>query len=67
MNLKNALVDHAECNHPAINGWLRCRAANYVLTKGGSVDIGWNGEGESSAGEVSMTAYPPGWTRTPCA
>ncbi|KAK1673247.1 hypothetical protein BDP55DRAFT_505493, partial [Colletotrichum godetiae] len=23
MNLKNALMDHAECNHPAINGWLR--------------------------------------------
>ncbi|KXH30205.1 hypothetical protein CSAL01_05035 [Colletotrichum salicis] len=67
MNLKNALMDHAECNHPAINGWLRCQAANYALTKGGSVDIGWNGESESGAGEVSMTAYNSGWARTPCA
>ncbi|KAF4773090.1 hypothetical protein HER10_EVM0002553 [Colletotrichum scovillei] len=49
MNLKNALMDHAECNHPAINGWLRCQAANYVLTKGGSVDMGWKGEVESGA------------------
>ncbi|KAK1711542.1 uncharacterized protein BDZ83DRAFT_656831 [Colletotrichum acutatum] len=50
MNLKNALMDHAECNHPAINGWLRCQAANYVLTKGGSVDMGWKREVESGAG-----------------
>ncbi|KXH34995.1 hypothetical protein CSIM01_02031 [Colletotrichum simmondsii] len=67
MNLKNALMDHAECNHPAINGWLRCQAANYVLTKGGSVDMGWKGEVESNAGELSMTGYTPGWTGTPCA
>ncbi|KAJ3938924.1 uncharacterized protein N0V96_011031 [Colletotrichum fioriniae] len=52
MNLKNALMDHAECNHPAINGWLRCQAANYVLTKGGSVDMGWKGEVESGAGDL---------------
>lgn len=67
MNLKNALMDHAECNHPAINGWLRCQAANYVLTKGGSVDMGWKGEVESGAGELSMTGYTQGWARTPCA
>ncbi|KAK1519550.1 uncharacterized protein CCOS01_11201 [Colletotrichum costaricense] len=67
MSLKNALMDHAECNHPAINGWLRCQAANYVLAKGGSVDMGWKGEVESNAGELSMTGYTPGWTGTPCA
>ncbi|KAK1499385.1 hypothetical protein CCUS01_00109 [Colletotrichum cuscutae] len=67
MSLKNALMDHAECNHPAINGWLRCQAANYVLAKGVSVDMGWKGEVESNAGELSMTGYIPGWTGTPCA
>ncbi|GKT63914.1 nitrogen assimilation transcription factor nirA [Colletotrichum tofieldiae] len=38
MDAKNALMDHAKCNHPAINSWLRCQATKYVLNKGSGVD-----------------------------
>ncbi|OHF02051.1 hypothetical protein CORC01_02630 [Colletotrichum orchidophilum] len=66
MDLKNALMDHAMCNHPAINGWLRCQAANYVFNSGGGVDVGWESEEESGAGEIPVTACTAGWASTTC-
>ncbi|KAK6213181.1 hypothetical protein QIS74_09183 [Colletotrichum tabaci] len=38
MDAKNALIAHAQCNHPAINSWLRCHATDYVLNKGAAAD-----------------------------
>ncbi|KAK1976526.1 hypothetical protein LZ30DRAFT_805493 [Colletotrichum cereale] len=38
MNVKNALMDHTNCNHPAISSWLRSQATKYVLNKGAAVE-----------------------------
>ncbi|WYZ43154.1 hypothetical protein EsH8_VI_000853 [Colletotrichum jinshuiense] len=34
LDVKNALMDHAKCNHTAINSWFRFQATNYVLKRG---------------------------------
>lgn len=34
LDVKNALMDHAKCDHTAINSWLRFQATNFVMNKG---------------------------------
>ncbi|KAK1566297.1 uncharacterized protein LY79DRAFT_572322 [Colletotrichum navitas] len=37
MDVKNALMDHAKCNHPEINSWLHSQATKYVLRNGSTI------------------------------
>ncbi|OLN89998.1 Conidial development protein fluffy [Colletotrichum chlorophyti] len=66
MAAKNALMDHASCNHPAISSWLRCQATNYVMRDGGM-----GGDRQSSiasspgyVGAPGMVAAAPAHPRT---
>ncbi|GKT50602.1 uncharacterized protein ColSpa_10783 [Colletotrichum spaethianum] len=64
MDAKNALMDHAKCNHPAISSWLRCQATKYVLNKGAAVDK--EQRDQTEAGEMAVPAYPVGQQRAAC-
>ncbi|KAK1989943.1 hypothetical protein LX36DRAFT_676228 [Colletotrichum falcatum] len=43
MDAKNALMDHAKCDHPAISNWLSSQATKYVLKSGAGVEKGQKG------------------------
>ncbi|GKT51826.1 uncharacterized protein ColSpa_12007 [Colletotrichum spaethianum] len=61
MDAKNALMDHAKCNHPAISSWLRCQTTKYVLNKGAAVDREQKDQYE--LGDMAAPAYPVGRKR----
>ncbi|KZL88089.1 nitrogen assimilation transcription factor nira, partial [Colletotrichum incanum] len=64
MDAKNALMDHAKCNHPAISSWLRCQATKYVLNKGAAVDK--EQKGQAKAGGMAAPTYPMERKRAAC-
>ncbi|KAK2052535.1 hypothetical protein LY76DRAFT_670621 [Colletotrichum caudatum] len=56
MDLKNALMDHAKCNNPEINSWLRSQATKYVMNKSAAMKEHKDHIGAGNQGTPSATA-----------
>ncbi|KAL0936849.1 fungal specific transcription factor domain-containing protein [Colletotrichum truncatum] len=65
MTVKNALMEHARCNHPAISSWLRSQATNYVLD-GVNPDDKKSKTGMAGATRMVRSGDPVGCTGPAC-
>ncbi|KDN68126.1 hypothetical protein CSUB01_10906 [Colletotrichum sublineola] len=58
IHVKNALMDHAKCNDPAISSWLCSQATNYVLKRGAAAEE--QEKNQLSTGEQGAPTYTAG-------